>query len=192
MTMSPMAIFYAVCSFWILSEIFIGVRRRSAVTGAEKKDRMSLVVLWIGFGLGPFLGGMCTAIRSAQMPATIRPYAFWGGLALVLVGIGIRWIAIATLKRFFTVDVAIAADQKVIQTGPYRFVRHPSYAGSLLSSTGLGLAFLNWISFAVVVIFSFTGIAYRIAVEEQALMSGLGDDYREYAARTKRLIPGVF
>ena len=192
MTMNPWAIFIAVCSFWIVTEIAIGVRRRASTTGAEKQDRRSLFVLWIGFGLGPFIGGFLTAVRAARMPWTIRPYAFWGGLALILVGIAIRWVAIATLKRYFTVDVAIASDHKVIQTGLYRIVRHPSYAGSLISSFGLGLAFTNWLSLVVVFAFALAGIAYRISVEEQALIGALGDDYREYAARTKRLIPGVF
>ncbi|HUJ14578.1 MAG TPA: isoprenylcysteine carboxylmethyltransferase family protein [Thermoanaerobaculia bacterium] len=187
-----MTIFILVCSLWIASEIFISVRRRSARTGADKRDRLSLVVLWIGFGGGPFLGGFLTTLRFAEMPAAIRPYTFWGGLALIPIGIAIRWTAIATLKRYFTVDVAIASDHKVIQSGLYHVVRHPSYAGSLLSSFGLGLAFCNWISFAVVVSFALAGIAYRISVEEDALTSALGDEYREYAARTKRLIPGIY
>lgn len=192
MTMSPTAIFIMVCSFWIASEIVIGFRRNSATAGAERKDRHSLIALWVSFSAGPFLGGMLTTVRATRMPRTIQPFAFWGGLSLILIGIAIRWTAIATLKRYFTVDVAIAADHKVVDTGLYGIVRHPSYAGSLLSSLGLGLAFTNWLSLAVVLAFAVSGIAYRISVEESALTTALGDDYRRYAARTKRLIPGVF
>ena len=190
--MRPMTIFIIVCSFWILSEIFIGIRRRSATTGAEKQDRMSLYAMWIAFTAGPFVGGFLTSVRSTRMPDGLSPYAFWGGLALILAGIAIRWTAIATLKRYFTVDVAIASDHKVIQHGLYGVVRHPSYSGSLLSSIGLGFAFVNWLSLVVVVAFALAGIAYRISVEEHALTSALGDEYRQYAARTKRLVPGIF
>ena len=88
--------------------------------------------------------------------------------------------------------MAIASDHKVIQHGLYAVVRHPSYAGSLLSSIGLGFAFVNWLSLVVVVAFAIAGIAYRISVEEHALTSALGDEYRHYAARTKRLVPGIY
>lgn len=193
MNMSPpLAIFIIVCAFWVLSEIVIGIRRRAAVTGAESKDRLSLIVMWLAYGGGPFLGGIAAGFPSSRMPVAFRPFAFWGGLALILTGIAIRWTAIATLKRFFTVDVAIAPDHEVIQSGLYGVVRHPSYAGSLISSIGLGLAFLNWISFAIVASLAVAGIAYRIHVEEQALIGALGDEYLSYAARTKRLIPGIY
>jgi len=126
------------------------------------------------------------------MPAPIRPYAFWGGLALIVVGFAIRLIAIFTLRRYFTVDVAIAKDHKVIDRGLYGVIRHPSYSGSLLSFLGLGIAFMNWLSLAIMIIGPAIGIGYRIAVEERTLIGALGEDYRIYAVRTKRLVPGVF
>jgi protein-S-isoprenylcysteine O-methyltransferase Ste14 len=188
----PMPVFIAVCAFWILSEIVIMIRWRSRAQQADRRDRLSLYVLWSTFVFGPFIGGLLSGLPATQMSPSIQPYAFWGGLTLLLTGIAVRWIAIATLKRYFTVDVAIARDHKVIQSGLYGVVRHPSYAGSLLSSIGLGLAFMNWASFAAIVLLSILGLSYRIAVEEKALIDALGDEYREYARRTKRLIPGVF
>jgi protein-S-isoprenylcysteine O-methyltransferase Ste14 len=192
MSMTPMTIFIFVCVFWVTSEIVISVRRRSRVTGATKRDRLSLYVMWIAFASGPFIAGILTSVPSTRMGVGLRPYAFWVGIALILTGIAIRWVAIATLKRYFTVDVAIASDHKVIDSGLYGIVRHPSYAGSLISSVGLGLAFCNWLSFAAVMLFAISGIAYRISVEEDALVGALGDDYRRYASRTKRLIPGLY
>ncbi|HKB78365.1 MAG TPA: isoprenylcysteine carboxylmethyltransferase family protein [Thermoanaerobaculia bacterium] len=190
--MNPGLILIVVSGFWVASEIVIAIRRRSSITGASSRDRLSIHAMWVAFAGGPFAGGMLTAVRAARMPPPIRPYAFWGGLALIFVGIAARWTAIGTLKKYFTVDVAIAPDHKVIQHGLYRFVRHPSYSGSLLSSTGLGLAFGNWLSLAAVVLFALAGVAYRVSVEERALIDALGDEYRAYAARTKRLIPGIY
>jgi protein-S-isoprenylcysteine O-methyltransferase Ste14 len=192
MAMTYTTILLIVAGFWVASEVAIQSRLRSSVTGADRRDKKSLQVMWIAFAAGPFLGGMLTAVRSTKMTAGIRPYAFWAGMALILIGIAIRWAAIATLKRYFTIDVAIATDHKVIQHGLYSVVRHPSYAGSLLSSIGLGLGFVNWASFAAVVLFAIAAISYRISVEEAALTGALGDEYRQYAARTKRLIPGIY
>ena len=86
--------------------------------------------------------------------------------------------------------VTTRADQPVIQSGPYRWVRHPSYAGALLSVLGIVLCSTNWLSLACLLIVA-SGYAYRIRVEEQALAADLGPPYRDYMRRTKRLIPRV-
>lgn len=190
--MSPTAILLTVSAFWVISEVVIMRLKWAKPSESSAQDRWSIYVLWALFAGGPFLGGMATAIGAGQMPVLIRPWAFWGGLALILVGIAVRWIAIATLKKYFTVNVAIASDHRVIDHGIYGIVRHPSYAGTLLSMIGLGFAFLNWVSLAIVVSLAIAALAYRITVEERALVAALGDDYRDYARRTKRLIPGVF
>jgi protein-S-isoprenylcysteine O-methyltransferase Ste14 len=114
------------------------------------------------------------------------------GVALIVLGLAIRWTAVVTLWRYFTVDVSIRRDHRVIQHGIYRIIRHPAYLGSLISFIGLGVTFMNWLSLAAIVIGTLIVFSYRIAVEERALVTALGDEYRAYAARTKRLIPGVF
>lgn len=190
--MSPTALLLTVCSIWVAAEMFIIFVKRSQPSQATRQDRGSGLLLTLTLALSPFLAGMATNIHSARMPPLIQAYAFYGGLALIVIGFMIRLTAIFTLRRYFTVDVAIAKDHKVIDHGVYSLVRHPSYAGSLISFFGLGLAFVNWLSFAILIVGPAIGIAYRIHVEEEALTSALGDDYRAYAARHKRLIPGVF
>jgi protein-S-isoprenylcysteine O-methyltransferase Ste14 len=190
--MNATQLLLAICAVWVLSEIALGILKRSHAGEATRKDRLSIYGVWISCILGPVLGGTLTSVQSTEMPAAIRPYAYWGGLALIVIGVAIRWVAIATLKRFFTVDVAIAKDHKVIDHGLYGVVRHPSYAGTLLSFIGLGFAFLNWLSLAACIVFVVIGLSYRINVEESALTEALGDAYRSYAARTKRLIPGIY
>ena len=192
MDMSPLAILLTVCSVWVAAEILIIVVKRSQPGEARREDRHSGLVLTFCLALSPFLAGMLSPFPPTKMPASIQWYAFYGGIALIVIGFAIRLAAIFTLRRYFTVDVAIAKDHKVIDRGLYGIVRHPSYAGSLISFFGLGLAFVNWLSLAILIIGPAIGIAYRIGVEEQALIGALGDDYRKYATRTKRLIPGVF
>lgn len=190
--MSYNLILFGVSGFWISSEIFLMIVKRSHAREAERRDEKSLPVLWIACALGPFLGGMLTSFQAARMPSELQLPAFWTGIAMIFAGLFIRWAAILTLKKYFTVDVAIAKDHKVIDHGLYRLVRHPSYTGSLLSFFGLGLAMVNWASFAAIVLITWGAFVYRIIVEERVLNEALGEAYRSYSARTKRLIPGVF
>jgi protein-S-isoprenylcysteine O-methyltransferase Ste14 len=112
-------------------------------------------------------------------------------LGLLVGGLALRWVAILTLGRLFTVDVAIHSDHVVVQTGLYRVLRHPSYTGLLLAFLGLGVSFANWLSILGLLIPITLAVLNRVAKEEQALLSSLGSDYAAYCARTKRFIPGL-
>ena len=93
---------------------------------------------------------------------------------------------------FFTTTVAVAAEQTVIEAGPYRLVRHPSYTGFLITLLGFGLSLTNnWLSVLVIMGGALLGFSYRIYVEERVLQEHLGQRYQEYMRRTKRLIPFV-
>jgi protein-S-isoprenylcysteine O-methyltransferase Ste14 len=78
----------------------------------------------------------------------------------------------------------------VVTSGPYRWIRHPSYTGALLTLLGILVCCLNWLSFFALLL-AIAGYAYRIRVEEAALAEGLGDAYRDYMRRTRRLIPFI-
>jgi protein-S-isoprenylcysteine O-methyltransferase Ste14 len=114
------------------------------------------------------------------------------GEAVAVAGIALRVWAILTLDRFFTFVVGISADHRVVQRGPYRLLRHPGYAGALLTLLGIGLAVRNWLSLLLIVAVPALALAIRITVEEAALAGALGAEYRAYADRTARLIPGIW
>lgn len=128
--------------------------------------------------------------------ATIRPgrlAVFGFGLAVTLVGAALRWYAILTLADAFSNTVAVEGDQPIIEAGPYRWVRHPSYTGGMLMFLGIALALTNWLSVAVVLVGVAVGYGYRIRVEERALRAELGEAYADYAERTPyRLVPYVY
>ncbi len=128
--------------------------------------------------------------RAARLPfsATIQELTAAG---LLLGGLVLRWAAILTLGRFFTANIAIHEDQPVITTGPYRYVRHPSYTGLLLAFLGLGVFFGSWLSLVVLMIPITLAVIHRIRLEESVLVNALGPAYAAYCARTKRLIPGI-
>jgi protein-S-isoprenylcysteine O-methyltransferase Ste14 len=86
----------------------------------------------------------------------------------------------------------VSPDQPVITSGPYRLLRHPSYTGILLVGAGVGLASANWAGLAAMTLLPLAVILWRIPVEEHALLATLGDRYRCYAARHRRLVPLVW
>jgi protein-S-isoprenylcysteine O-methyltransferase Ste14 len=175
--------------FYAGSEILLSFLRRSHSTD-QSRDRNSLRIIWFA---------ICIAITASFYAANMFRFAHLHnpnlrriGLLLFVVGILLRWYSIIWLGRFFTVNVAISAEHRVINSGPYRFVRHPSYTGALLAFVGFGLCVGNWISLLVLVIPITAAFLWRIRIEEEVLVDGLGEDYRRYASRTKRLVPFVY
>src|SRR4051794_793881 len=107
-------------------------------------------------------------------------------------GLALRWWSIHVLGRFFTVDVTIEKDHEVVEAGPYRYVRHPSYTGVLLAFLGWGLTLHNWLALLVLLVPISLAFAHRMTVEEDALREALGERYANYTARTKRILPFVY
>lgn len=120
----------------------------------------------------------------------------WGflvvGLTLMCAGIALRQWAVALLGPFFTVDVRVHPGQTVVDRGPYRWVRHPSYTGLIAIFVGLGLALDNWAALVVLAVVPTIGLLVRIRFEERVLLDGLGEQYRRFAAGRRRLFPGVW
>ena len=116
---------------------------------------------------------------------------FYLGIFLILLGVVVRQWAIAVLGRFFSLTVRVSEDHRVVDIGPYRLVRHPSYTGIMITLAGLGLAVQSWTALLVLLVIFGVAYGYRIRVEEKTLLSELGSDYANYMKRTKRLIPYV-
>jgi protein-S-isoprenylcysteine O-methyltransferase len=110
----------------------------------------------------------------------------------MVVGQLLRWWSMATLGRLFTVYVAIRDGHHVVQSGPYRYIRHPSYTAILLVHLGAALCFGNALSAIALLVPVALALGYRMQVEEAALVEALGPSYREYMTRTKRLVPGLY
>jgi protein-S-isoprenylcysteine O-methyltransferase Ste14 len=149
-------------------------------------------------GIGALL--LIAALLAAAVAWFVTPLAIpgngWGalvvGVLVMCAGVAIRLWAVIALGRFFRPVVVLQSDHRVITEGPYRLVRHPSYTGILLAQAGFGIALGNFLSIAICVAIPLLLLQSRIAHEEEALDSGLGDEYRAYAARTSRLVPGIW
>jgi protein-S-isoprenylcysteine O-methyltransferase Ste14 len=173
-----------------LSELYLALTRRSQ-TQAVSRDRRSLILLWTIIVVSLWFGiQMVWLFPGATVPYLRGFYLF--GFLLFLGGLILRWYSIGYLGRYFTVDVSISAEHKLIDSGPYRYIRHPTYAGALLAFVGLGFCFGNWLSILFLTVPIIAAFLWRIRIEERALTDALGEDYRAYAGRTKRLIPFVY
>jgi len=182
----------------LISECFLmrgrlsGDRERTADRGSLRLLLVvimaSIILAWAAARVFPQAGLASLFDRDSSEVRHIHE----AGLAVFAAGLGLRWLSIAWLGRLFTFDVAIAADHRVVDTGPYRLIRHPAYTGSLLSYVGLGLCAGNAVSLGVLVVPIAVAFLRRIAVEEAALASALGPSYLDYMGRTKRLIPFVY
>lgn len=176
---------------YFLSEFLLMVTRRARVAKGEKQDHHTLRILWLVIGLSVASG---LHVTSHWRVGAISHQEAFGKIALAMFvgGLVLRWWAILALGRFFTVDVQIATDHRVIENGPFAYVRHPSYAGALLAFAGFALSLGNWAACLVVMLPITIAFLHRIRIEESALTSGLGDRYVDYSRRTKRLLPGVY
>jgi protein-S-isoprenylcysteine O-methyltransferase Ste14 len=185
------AIFALACVIWLVLELYYGARLVSE-QGATRRDRGSrpIVIGMVAFGF--FLAvTLARFVPGAALPGP-RPLIFGAGIALMLLGVALRAYAIRILGRYFTTDVAMREGQRVISSGPYRYVRHPSYSGALVTLLGVGLALGSWHSLLALLGFALAGLGYRVAIEERALRETLGKPYEDYMRRTRRFIPFLF
>jgi protein-S-isoprenylcysteine O-methyltransferase Ste14 len=172
---------------WFLLETWQSAKDRPEAVRADRRGIRALVLgVAVGFGVAVLL--------SRLVPAARIHGAWVGGLALGLMwsGIALRVWSFRTLGRYFTFVIETSADQPVIDKGPYRLLRHPSYTGLLLAIAGLSVVMGNWLSSVALIAGSAWGLVIRIGVEERALVQALGSRYLEFAATRKRLVPYVW
>jgi protein-S-isoprenylcysteine O-methyltransferase len=184
------SITYILSFGYLAFEIYLLAARRGRGP-ITSDDRGTLPWIWMLIA-GSCLFGFFVARRFSFLQ---WPQELWIVVVadlLILAGFALRLWAILHLGKFFTVDVGVQKEHRVVQDGPYRFVRHPSYSAAMIAMTGIACLTLNWLGFIVIIGGCLAAYMIRISVEENVLMNHLGDDYRQYAARTKRLIPWIF
>jgi protein-S-isoprenylcysteine O-methyltransferase Ste14 len=186
---APEVVFWVLLSGWLLGEGAWALR--TTMRDPETRDATEPLLtgaLVGGIGLGIYLA------FEAQSPDL--PGARWwppvAGLVVFAAGLAIRVWAIRTLGRFFIYTVRVGEDHRVVDDGPYRLVRHPSYTGLLMAALGVGIALDNWLSVAACLLPALTGFSIRLLSEERVLAAELGEPYRAYMTRTKRLVPGIW
>ncbi|WP_226011074.1 methyltransferase family protein [Halomicrobium salinisoli] len=181
-------ILYATAGLVALREVI--TRRIWRADEEERIDRGSFRVLWAATTGGTAVAVLFPFAGVGQVGAPVL--SFWLGIALMLGGFLFRMYAMLTLGRLFSHRVAVKDDHEVIVRGPYRWVRHPSYTGAIVTYLGIGVVTGNWVSVCAVLAGALAGYGHRIRIEERALRAEL-DGYEAYAERTPyRLVPGIW
>ncbi len=177
---------------WWVPEMIYSFTRRATINAKKADDGHSGAVLMACIWSGIFLA-QALMYWGTQFSISWRPEIIFSlGVLLMILGVAFRWYAIQVLGKYFTFQIATHHEQIVVQKGPYRFIRHPSYTGTLITMFGLGLAYTNWLSLVSLLAAGLIGYSYRAHVEEAVLIRELGDPYREYIQHTKRFIPFVY
>src|SRR3954471_10449768 len=180
-------IWSACAAAWALFELVLAFR----VRGGSGRDR-SFVPLTLSVVGGMALGQL--AARRAEGMALPGP-GWWPvalGIVVFAAGLALRAWAVHELGRFFKFTVVVQPGHRVVDTGPYRLIRHPSYTGLLMIELGLGIALGTWLSIPACLLPPLSAFVIRLLSEERVLARELGEPYREYMVRTHRLVPGVW
>lgn len=166
------------------------LRRGATAASLERgrDDQGSTLAIGAAFSSALMLAPPAALSKRGRLPTAVGAV----GNAMMAVGIGLRWWAARTLGESYTRTLRTRPGQRVVDSGPYAVVRHPGYAADLLMWLGFGLSWMNTISVAIAAGPMIAAHGYRIMREETMLRESLGDEYRSYAARTARLIPGIY
>jgi protein-S-isoprenylcysteine O-methyltransferase Ste14 len=184
--------------YTIQAEVRFGSRARAMRAGSA--DRRSTLLLSVAsavpvFGLAlavkassPTHGGLLPRwFRGAVLPGL--PWSAWLGVAIGAGGIALRLWAVLVLRERYTRTLLIQDEHAIERGGPYRWVRHPGYLGSLLCLNGIALASGNWITFLASLAVTAAAYGYRIRVEDEMLVAAFGDPYARYRREVGALLP---
>lgn len=176
----------------LVNGIEIALRPRSGSSSDSPSSRdwtlLSIYVLT--------LAAMAGAVVTAELhvaPLGGNPWVWVAaGVGLLWAGFAFRMWAIFTLGRFFQVTVVVQDGHRVVESGPYRWLRHPGYLGAIVGLIGVGIAEGDWASIAIMLTGGLAAFLIRIHVEERVLLAELGDDYAAFSKRRARLVPGLY
>lgn len=179
--------------FWVfgISEMLIWIftsRNSEKGQGRKGKDRGSYIFLMTGTVFTIFIDAVISRVSIGHLPMAI----FWVGALLMAIGIFMRVYSVWTLRHFFTLSIQVKSDHKIVQNGPYRYLRHPAYTGSILTFLGIAVCFRNPVALLLSGIVLALIYSYRIKVEEEMLEESFGEGYLKYEKSTWRVLPFVW
>jgi len=189
--MTASTLFWLPSLLWPLSEAWIGLRHRAG-GGDATRDRGTLRLLLVAIYASLALAVWCSKHGTWPFPPAWRAPLALAGAAMMLGGIALRLWSVRTLARFFTIQVAIREGHRLIRSGPYRLLRHPSYTGSLATFAGFGLMLGDGAALLATTLPVTLAFLRRIRVEERVLADAFPADYPDYARATWRLVPFVW
>lgn len=174
---------------WILKQPFWQPKTDSKTVSEEKGDRSFWLIL-----PGMLIAFFAPPLEYIYFPEFL-PRTIWMeviGLIFIVIALLLRFWTRAAAGEQYSGHVQVTEKHQLVQSGPYRYIRHPGYAGYFLIALGICIGYSSLIGLAAIPIFMVPGFAYRMNVEEKLLTKSFGDEYRIYARRTKRILPGIW
>jgi protein-S-isoprenylcysteine O-methyltransferase len=182
-------VFWITITGWVVINLWVGQHHKLQQRNKIGRRSDSLVffgheaVLVIAFALKLLL-------PNAKLYGS--PALFWLGIVLIWGGTVLRQLAIKTLGKYHVMTIATQDKQPVITSGVYRYIRHPSYLGAIVSVVGVALSLNSLVGSIGLIALTIAVLVHRILIEDAYLGEHLGKAYRDYAKRTSRLIPHLW
>ncbi len=179
----------------LVTVIVFSVGELTQVRRVRRGSRHADLVAEVLFRVLFLTGILMLPLAAAEAPDAEIPrheVALLVGVLLAWPGLVLRWWSFRTLGQYFTLVLKTSPEQSVVDRGPYRFLRHPSYTGLLMTVLGCALMVGNWVGFLACSALVVAAVVYRIRIEERALVGALGETYLEFATTRARLIPFVW
>lgn len=178
----PVSIYTGILFFYLLTE-------RIAYKGSDIKGKQSgkwtryfLLFFWELLLIVPVLE--YSLYTRENFTITIS------GSFLTILGTGLRMWGMWTLGKYFSVHIEIKGGHKLVESGPYKFIRHPAYAGNIIQALGIPLILNAYLSLSISTLLIILFL-YRLKLEEEVLIREV-KGYENYVKRTDRLIPKVW
>ncbi|QAA31070.1 methyltransferase family protein [Clostridium manihotivorum] len=185
-------VFQIIFTLFLASEIlfFLFTSYESLKNSGKKKssDKGSFFLITLGITSIVFINMFCRKNLFLILASSF----FWLGTLFTIAGILLRAYSIWTLRKFFTFNVQVNSNQKIVQTGPYKLIRHPAYSGSILTLIGISFCFRSFIGILISLIIVSLIYGYRISIEENALIESFKTSYIEYIKNTKKIVPFIW
>ncbi|MCX8161309.1 MAG: isoprenylcysteine carboxylmethyltransferase family protein [Candidatus Saccharicenans sp.] len=177
--------FWGIVFFWWAMDFYLLVfKRNHQQKVAEKKSKFIVTLL--------IFAGVLLALVPEGFRATYRQREFGGfqiaGTFVLLAGVAIRFLSVLTLGKHFARDLGVHREKELVTSGLYRWIRHPSYTGEIISFLGVGLVFQHFPASLFITLFPVAAFVYRAIVEEKMLLEEFGSEYEEYRKRTRMFI----
>jgi len=176
---------------WGAYERISAIQKEKKHSDSPDRDKSSLFIFYFTIFSGYCIGVPLSFTNYGKI-TILFPYISFFGFVIILIGLSIRLLAIRTLAEQFTYTVKIISNHKLITSGIYKYIRHPSYLGQSLIFLGSGIVFSNWLSILFLFFPNFLAAIYRISIEEKVLIEHFSDQYKEYINRTKLLMPWIY
>jgi len=187
------AIFLLLAVGWYIIRIPHARRSRRTRVARSRKDireKALLIVSLAGLGIVP-LAYIATGFPSFADYA-FNPIAAWAGTCTAAGALVLFFVTHRALGRNWSISLEVREGHTLVTDGIYRHLRHPMYTAFWLWAVSQALLLPNWFAGCAGFVGFGTLFLGRIAREEQMMVERFGDEYRAYAVRSYRILPGIY